>query len=155
MADSAIDRDWPDLAGRLLGEGAAGGHVLPVRIYYEDTDFAGIVYHANYLRYFERARSDFLRLVGVDQMALHDGAAGEALNFAVAHMDIRFLAQAYMNDVLEIKTSTRSLTGARLNLDQTALRDGIVLCTARVEIALINRSGRPRRLPAQVRAALG
>ncbi len=155
MADGRDNRDWPDLAGRLVVVGASKGHRLAVRIYYEDTDFAGIVYHANYLRYFERARSDFLRLLGVDQMALHAGVAGEPLSFAVAHMDIRFIAPGYMNDVLEIKTSTRSLTGARLKLDQTATRDGIEICAARVEIAAINRSGRPRRLPAQVTTALG
>lgn len=142
---------WPDLAGRLQGD----GHVLQVRVYYEDTDFAGIVYHANYLRYFERARSDYLRLLGIDQMALHGDVAGETLVFAVRAMAIEFIKPARMDDVLMIETTLGNLGGARLVLNQSVSCDNERLCTADVDIALINGAGKPRRLPEGVRKAFG
>ncbi len=134
---------WPDLAGRLRD----GGHVLPLRVYYEDTDLAGVVYHANYLRYCERGRSDFLRLLGIDQLALACGANAEPLNFAVRTMVIEFFKPARMDDVLEVETSLSEARGARLKLVQTVTREKEPLFSADVEVALVNRAGKPRRLP--------
>jgi acyl-CoA thioester hydrolase len=131
------------LAGRLV----AGGHVLPLRVYYEDTDFAGIVYHANYLRYCERGRSDYLRLLGIDQTALHQGQTGEALNFVVVCMALRFITPALMDDVLGIETRFAEISGVRLRLDQTVKRGDTPLFTAEVEIVLVNAQGKPRRFP--------
>ena len=93
--------EWPHLAGRLEG----GAHVLPVRVYYEDTDFSGVVYHASYLRFLERGRTDFLRLGGVDQSTLH--AAGEGVIFAVRRMTVDFLKPARMDDVLIVRDPHR------------------------------------------------
>lgn len=145
---------WPDLAGRLT----ADGHVLPVRIYFEDTDFSGVVYHANFLRFIERGRSDMLRLMGVSHDALdngaHGGALGERLAFAVRHIHVDFLKPARIDDLVEIETRLGEIAGARLTLDQSVRRGAEILVTARVTIAMINQAGRPRRLPAIVRDKL-
>ncbi|MCB1436840.1 MAG: tol-pal system-associated acyl-CoA thioesterase [Rhodobiaceae bacterium] len=146
---------WPDLAGRL----AEGRHVLPVRVYYEDTDFSGIVYHASYLRFCERGRSDFLRLAGAHHTELLGGAGGaggggEALAFAVRHMVIDFLKPARIDDLLEVKTALGEISGASLTLDQQVERDGKALFTAKVRVVLVNGQGRPRRLPGWVRQKL-
>ncbi|HXK54698.1 MAG TPA: YbgC/FadM family acyl-CoA thioesterase, partial [Hyphomicrobiales bacterium] len=133
---------WPDLAGRL----AEGRHVLPVRVYYEDTDFSGIVYHASYLRFCERGRSDFLRLAGAHHTELLGGAGGaggggEALAFAVRHMVIDFLKPARIDDLLEVKTALGEISGASLTLDQQVERDGKALFTAKVRVVLVNGQG--------------
>src|SRR5829696_6803540 len=91
-------------------------HLLPVRVYYEDTDFSGVVYHASYLRFLERGRTDFLRLAGVDQSTLH--AEGEGLIFAVRRMTIDFLKPARMDEVLVIETRTEEVRGASLVIAQ-------------------------------------
>ncbi|MXN65394.1 tol-pal system-associated acyl-CoA thioesterase [Stappia sp. GBMRC 2046] len=135
--------DWPDLAGRLTDH----GHILPVRVYYEDTDFTGIVYHAAYLKFMERGRSDFLRLCGIHHRELEAGHYGEALVFAVRHMELDFLKSARIDDVLEIVTTCEEARGARLRLAQSVRRQNEVLLSARVEIAVISREGKPRRLP--------
>lgn len=137
---------WPDLAGRLDG----GAHVLPVRVYYEDTDFSGVVYHASYLRFMERGRSDFLRLCGIHHAELDAGAAGERLAFAVRHMEIDFLKPARIDDVLEVRTTCREARGARLVLEQEVCRAGDALITAKVTAAVINSQGRPRRMPSEL-----
>lgn len=144
-------QDWPDLSGAMRG----GGHVLPVRVYYEDTDFSGVVYHASYLRFMERGRSDFLRLTGIHHHELDSGAAGERLAFAVRHMDIDFLRPARIDDVLEIRTRCIEARGARLRLVQEVRRGDDVLVEARVMAAVINGDGRPRRLPADLAQRLG
>lgn len=143
---------WPDLAGRIAG----GRHVLPVRVYYEDTDFSGVVYHASYLRFCERGRSDFLRLAGAhhgDLLAGGEGG-GEALAFAVRHMVIDYLKPARIDDLIEVRTALGALSGASLALDQEVMRDGQKLFTARVKVVLINGEGKPRRMPAWVKARL-
>ena len=86
---------WPDLAGRLV----PGGHVLPVRVYFEDTDFSGVVYHGSYIRFMERGRSDFLRLLGVGHHALDSGEHGESLAFAVRKLVVDFLKPARIDDL--------------------------------------------------------
>jgi acyl-CoA thioester hydrolase len=134
---------WPDLAGRLVG----GGHVLPIRIYFEDTDFSGVVYHANYLCFMERGRSDMLRLLGVSHDALDDGALGERLAFAVHHIDVKFLKPARIDDLVEVETRVAKTAGARLVLDQTVRCRSVRLVEAKVTIVMINADGRARRLP--------
>jgi acyl-CoA thioester hydrolase len=142
---------WPDLAGRLV----AGGHVLPVRVYYEDTDFSGVVYHASYLRFLERGRTDFLRLLGIGHAAMAAGAFGSARAFAVRTMTLDFRRPATIDDVLEVTTRRADVSGARIVLDQAIARDGVALVTATVTVAVIDGEGRPCRLPAAIRARLG
>ncbi len=142
---------WPGLAGRI--EGAA--HVLPVRVYHEDTDFTGLVYHANYLKFCERGRSDFVRLAGISQTDLFDaGGEKEPAAFVVRHMDVDFLRPARMDDVLEIVTSVDEIGGAAMTLLQQVMRDGAVLARLRVKIVLVSSSGKPRRLGELVRRGL-
>ena len=102
-------RNWPDLAGRLI-EGRR--HVLPVRVYFEDTDFSGLVYHATYLRWCERGRSDFLRLMGNDHQALIAGAQGrEPAAFVVRRMHLEYLKPARIDEVLEVTTRAKEFDG--------------------------------------------
>ncbi|MEI2385021.1 tol-pal system-associated acyl-CoA thioesterase [Breoghania sp. JC706] len=145
------NKSWPDLSGHLEG----GEHVLPVRIYYEDTDFSGIVYHASYLRFMERGRSDMLRLCDIHHSELDAGRTGERLAFVVRHMDINFLKPARIDDVLEIRTRCSSVQGARMIMEQQVVREGQVLIEAKVTAAVINPQGRPRRMPAELAVRLG
>jgi acyl-CoA thioester hydrolase len=135
--------DWPDLAGRL----EKGGHVLPVRVYYEDTDFTGIVYHGAYVRFFERARSDFLRLIGIHHAEMASGDHGASLAFAVSSMTLDFQKPARIDDVLEVHTSLAEYKGARIRLDQLIQRRDELLVSAAVTVAVITAQGRPTRLP--------
>jgi acyl-CoA thioester hydrolase len=135
--------DWPDLAGRL----EEGGHALPVRVYYEDTDFTGIVYHGAYVRFFERARSDFLRLIGIHHAEMAEGAHGSSLAFAVRSMTLDFQKPARIDDVLEVHTSLSEYKGARIKLDQLIYRGEELLVSAAVTVAIITSEGRPTRLP--------
>ncbi len=140
---------WPDLAGRIEN----GVHLLPVRIYYEDTDFSGAVYHANYLRYCERGRSDFLRLIGVHHAELFDHPESrQRLGFVVTAMNTRFHAPARIDDVIEVHTRFVSLGGARFDLVQEVFREAQLLFSADLKAALIDGEGRPRRLPDDMRA---
>ena len=129
------------LAGRIANR----VHELPIRVYYEDTDFSGVVYHANYVRYFERGRSDFLRLLGIHHNEL--AALPEPLAFAVVHIDMRFRAPARIDDVVTVRTRPLAIRGALFVLEQTVVRDGVTLCEARIEVACIDLKNRPRRLP--------
>ncbi len=142
---------WPDLAGRIDGD----HHVLGVRVYFEDTDFSGIVYHANYLRFMERGRSDYLRLLGVHHAALDAGDDGEVLAFAIARMEIDFLKPARIDDVLEVRTwFIGSGKGVRFEIAQEVRRDETLLIKARGTAVVVNRDGRPRRLPPRLRDLL-
>ncbi len=138
-----------DLAGRLV----PGGHLLRVRVYYEDTDFSGIVYHANYLRFMERGRSDYMRLLGVFQGELFAEAAAEApgFHFVVRAMQIDFLKPARIDDVLEIVTLSHEVAGASLTLKQQVRRGDEVLLSALVRVAFVSQ-GRARRIPDALRA---
>ncbi|MGD9739201.1 MAG: tol-pal system-associated acyl-CoA thioesterase [Bauldia sp.] len=140
------ETSWPDLAGRLDGS----GHVLPIRVYFEDTDFSGAVYHASYLRFLERGRSDFLRLIGVH----HRPLAEEGLVFAVRHLAISFERAARIDDVLEVRTGVADLGGARVVLRQAIQRDGDLVTSAEVTVALLSADGRPKRFPATLRQLL-
>lgn len=124
-------------------------HTIEVRVYYEDTDLAGIVYHANYLKFMERARTDYLRDHGIDQSVMAAGAEGAY--FAVRSMDIGFIAPARFDDMLRVETMPVSASGARGVMDQRVMRGDEVLCTARVTVACISTNGRPTRFPAKVR----
>ncbi len=125
-------------------------HRFSVRVYYEDTDFSGIVYHAAYLHFFERARTEFLRSLGVHHSELiRDGIA-----FAVRSMAIEFEAAARIDDLLEVETRVASLTPARLQLDQRIVREGVVVTRARVLVVAINTAGRPVRMPRAILAGL-
>lgn len=123
------------------------GHRLMARVYFADTDFSGVVYHARYLEFFERGRSDFLRLAGVHHTELADGLHGEKLVWVVKRMEIDFRAPARIDDVLTIETRTDRVSGARIFMAQQILRDDALLVEARVEAAIIGESGRPRRFP--------
>jgi acyl-CoA thioester hydrolase len=125
-------------------------HRYAVRAYFEDTDLSGVVYHANYLRWFERARSDMLRLLGVDQRAVHEAGEGA---YAVAELTIRYLAPARLDDDVLIETRVEALGAASCRLRQQAFRDGVLLADARVRVGFVAPDGRPRRQPALWRAA--
>lgn len=118
-------------------------HLLPVRVYYEDTDFTGVVYHANYVRYFERGRSDFLRLAGIGHAELLE--ADPPLAFVVAEMTLNFVKPARIDDALVVRTNYDAVKGVRLLISQTIERDGEVLCRAAVTAVCIHLDGRPRR----------
>ena len=125
-------------------------HLFPARVYYEDTDLTGIVYHANYLRWFERARSDLLRLLGIDQRAAVEAGEGA---YAVAEINLRYLAPAKLDDALVIVTEATELRAASVRVRQRALRDGNLLAQATVRVGFISPDGRPRRQPSAWRAA--
>ena len=122
-----------------------------MRVYYEDTDFSGIVYHASYLRFLERGRTDNLRLAGVTQSLLHAGE--DRLAFVVSRMTIDFIKAAHMDDVLAVETRTTDVRGASISLAQRILRDGEVILTADVRVAAI-AGGRAVRIPDALRPML-
>lgn len=126
-------------------------HSFPVRIYYEDTDFSGNVYHAAYLKFFERGRTEFLRDEGIH----HSELAAEGIAFAVRSMEIAFDGAAHIDDLLDVTTEIAGVSGARLTLMQTILRDGVVLTRATVVVVAIKTSGGPARMPAAIRALAG
>ena len=129
-------------------------HLFPVRVYYEDTDFSGAVYHANYLRFMERGRTELLRSLGVHQGQALGAAHGEAFGFVVRRMEIDFLKPARMDDELIVETTPMNVGGASIDLNQRVLRDGEVLVTAQVRVGCVV-GGRAGRLPAEVRRKLG
>lgn len=144
MADD-VDQDV--LAAGLSGALTPFGHRLMARVYYADTDFSGVVYHARYLEFFERGRSDFLRLAGVHHTELADGKHGEKIVWVVRRMEIDFRASAKIDDILTIETRTQDISGARITMAQQLKRGDEVLVDARVEAAIIGENGRPRRFP--------
>jgi Holliday junction DNA helicase RuvB len=143
-------RNWPDLAGRIQDD----RHVLPIRVYFEDTDCGGVVYHANFLKFCERGRSDFIRLLGIDAQGLANPEAGEPAIFVVRHVEIDYLKPGRMDDVLEIVTTCAEIGSASLKLRQDVMRDGTLIVCAVVTVVLVGRSGKPQRLGALVRNAL-
>jgi acyl-CoA thioester hydrolase len=126
-------------AGRFEGR----EHRLPVRVYYEDTDFTGLVYHGNYVRYFERGRSDALRLMGVGHAELLDG--DQPMAFVVSKMALTFLKPARIDEALVVRTHYDAIKGPRLLISQTISRGADDLCRADVEVVCIHMDGRPRR----------
>jgi acyl-CoA thioester hydrolase len=139
----------------LDGEIRDGRHVMQVRVFYEDTDFTGIVYHASYLRFMERGRTNYLRLIGADQRALFEETEKEAPGFAfvVRAMNIEYLKPARMDDVLTITTSADEVKGASMILGQRVSRGDELLVEARVRCAFIS-AGRARPIPKPLRIAM-
>jgi acyl-CoA thioester hydrolase len=137
------ERVWPDLAGRIEGR----RHILPVRVYFEDTDFSGFVYHTSYLRWCERGRSDFLRLLGVNHSELISAEGGGPAAFVVRHLAADYLRPARIDEVLEVATECADAGGAHLTLAQEVRRGGAALCRVTVKAVLISLAGKPLRLP--------
>jgi acyl-CoA thioester hydrolase len=132
-----------------------GRHVMAVRVYYEDTDFSGLVYHASYLRFMERGRTNYLRLLGADQRALFEETEKAAPGFAfvVRTMQIEFLKPARMDDVLEVVTAPEAVKGASVTLRQRVMRGDELLVEAHVQVAFVS-GGRARRIPEPLRVAM-
>ncbi len=126
-------------------------HVFPVRVYYEDTDMAGIVYYANYLRYIERARSDWVRECGIDQNVMRER---DGVVFVVRRVEADYIAPAKFDDMLEVRTLTRSVSGVRLSMGQEVWRGETCLFRAEVLIVCVGADGKPARLPANIRQKL-
>ncbi len=145
-----------DISTELAGGLITGGHAMQVRVYYEDTDFTGIVYHANYLRFMERGRTNYLRLIGADHRVLFEQTEKEAPSFAfvVRSMKIDFLKPAFMDDLLEVRTLSREVSGASIVLVQRVMRGEEVLVEAEVRVAFVSE-GRPKRIPEPLRKAMG
>jgi acyl-CoA thioester hydrolase len=150
MADHG-ERDL--LMAGLSGALTPFGHRIMARVYFADTDFSGVVYHARYLEFFERGRSDFLRLAGVHHTELAQGKHGERLVWVVRRMEIDFRGSARIDDILTIDTRTEAISGARIFMAQQLKRGEEVLVEARVEAAIIGENGRPRRFPREWIAA--
>jgi acyl-CoA thioester hydrolase len=142
-------------ANSIDGEILDGRHSQPVRVYYEDTDFSGVVYHASYLRFMERGRTNYLRLLGADHRAMFEQAAAEAPGFAfvVRHMDIAFRKPAHMDDVLDIVTLPEEVKGASIMLHQKVMRGEELLVEAHVQVAFVS-GGRARPIPKPLRTAM-
>jgi acyl-CoA thioester hydrolase len=134
-----------DLAGRLTED----GHELIQRVYFEDTDFSGRVYHARYLHFMERGRSEYLRLLGVH----HRELAADGMAFVVRHIEIEFLRVAQIDDLVLVRTVPRRTGGARIVLAQEVWRGEERLIRAAVTVVLVGPGGKPMRLPPSVRAA--
>jgi len=151
--ETGADRPaWPDLAGRIEGR----CHRLPVRVYFEDTDFSGIVYHASYVRWCERGRSDFLRLAGLHHTTLANPAdeRTEPIAFAVRRLEMDYRKPARIDDVLEVETELAQLGRVDCWLDQRVVRDGAVLASARIQAVLLSASGRLQRMERTIGSAL-
>jgi acyl-CoA thioester hydrolase len=145
---------WPDLAGHIDSGPGGPRHVLPVRVYFEDTDAGGIVYHASFIRFAERGRTDFLRLLGTDARRMIDGSESrEPAAFVVRRMNCDFYRPGRMDDLLEVETRVKALGGASVTLVQTITATDKRLFEAEVTVVLISMSGRPLRLPDRVRQA--
>jgi len=129
----------------------AAAHRFPVRVYYEDTDAAGIVYYANYLKFAERARSEWLREIGGDEAK---ALRASGLLFVVRRCEVEYLQAARLDDLLEVVTRVTGFAGATLDLEQIVRRDEVELVTMNVTRACLNAAGRPARLPTALRAAL-
>ena len=139
----------------LDGAVRGGRHHMPVRVYYEDTDFSGIVYHANYLKFMERGRTNYLRLLGADQHALFAEAEAEApgFSFVVRSMQIEFLKPARMDDLLEVTTWPLEVKGASMTLGQKVARGDVTLVEARVKVAFVS-DGKAKPIPKALRIVM-
>jgi acyl-CoA thioester hydrolase len=135
----------PDHAGWFEGK----EHLLPIRVYYEDTDASGIVYHANYLRYCERGRSDFLRLAGIRHLIMMTG--DEPFAWTLRRISLEYHRPARIDDLLHVHTCYVELTGARMTGAQRVMRGKDLLVEARVEACIITLTGKPRRIPQDIR----
>ena len=135
-----------------LGHFDGKTHVLPLRVYYEDTDLSGMVYHANYLRYMERARTEFFRSAGVARMA--DLESQQPTAWTLTHADVRFHRPARLDDALTVLTTLTAISGVRINAHQRVMCGDVLLVDGRIEACIVTLTGRPRRLPEPVARAL-
>lgn len=134
-----------------MGTLRADTHVFPVRVYYEDTDAAGIVYHANYLRFAERARTEMMRLLGMEHTAL---LAREGVVFTVSRCTVDYLRPARLDDTLEVHTRVIEVKRASLEAEQIVKRDRMEIVRLALRLAVVDKAGRPVRIPAEIRNAL-
>lgn len=141
------DQTEQELLAGLSGKLMPFGHRIKARVYFADTDFSGVVYHARYLEFFERGRSDFLRLAGVHHTELAEGKHGEKIVWVVRKMEITFHAPARIDDILTVDTRTENISGARIFMAQQIKRDDFLLVAAKVEAAIIGEIGKPKRFP--------
>ena len=141
-----MDAQLPQITGRI--EGAV--HLYPVRVFFEDTDLSGIAYHANYLKWCERARSDLLRLLGVDQRAAMEAGQGY---YAVSEANIKWRRPAKLDDVLVVRTTSSEIRAASSVMRQEVWRDDTLLAEVTVTAAFLSAKGRPQRQPPEWRAA--
>ncbi len=153
---SEVDQNqWPDLAGRLITDNEGRQrHQLAVRVYFEDTDFSGLVYHGSYVRWCERGRSDFLRLLGSDHRRLIDGSGGtEPAAFVVRRMTFDYYRPARIDEMLVVETSVKEVGGSSITLNQVVKRDDQRIVEADVTVVLISVSGKPLRIAEEIRKA--
>ena len=143
------------LNAALDGEILDGQHHQGVRVYYEDTDFSGVTYHASYLRFMERGRTNYLRLIGADHRALFEQAEKEAPGFAfvVRHMSIDFRKPAFMDDILDVVTTPEEVKGASVTLNQRVLRGEELIVEAQVQVAFVS-GRRAKPIPKPLRTAM-
>jgi acyl-CoA thioester hydrolase len=139
-------------AGPSVGRLDGAVHELPVRVYYEDTDFTGVVYHAAYLKFFERGRTEFLRAVGIDHRILLERP--DPCAFAITRLAVDFRKAARVDDALSVRTFYRHLRGVRIEARQRLLRGEDLIAEAEVEVICIRPDGRPRRPPAELAQSL-
>jgi acyl-CoA thioester hydrolase len=125
---------------------------LEVRVYWEDTDAGGIVYHASHIRFFERGRTEMLRSLGLSQSATADRSHPDALLFTVRRLEVDYLRPALLDDLLTVETRVREFGGSRLLLDQRLVRHGEMIASALVTVVAIGGNGRPKRIPPELRA---
>lgn len=135
-----------------LGRFEGKVHILPIRIYYEDTDLSGVVYHANYLRFMERGRSEFFRAAGVTRLARLDEPEPTAWTLRKAQLE--YFRPARLDDLVEVHTRCTALSGARMTAEQTIHSGGALLVKGEVEACVITLTGKPRRIPEDVREKL-
>ncbi|MEQ8825853.1 MAG: tol-pal system-associated acyl-CoA thioesterase [Filomicrobium sp.] len=148
------EETWGDVAGRLGVDERGQFHRLPVRVYFEDTDAGGVVYHASYVRFCERGRTDFLRLLGVEARQLISGeASNEPAAFVVRRMSLDFKRPARMDDLLVVETRVKELGGASVTLNQVVSREGRPVFEADVVVVLVSVAGKPLRLSDAIRVA--
>jgi len=149
------DSQWPDISGRIEEDETGRFHRLPIRVYFEDTDFSGVVFHASYLRWFERGRSDYLRKVGISHNKLFEGEENhEPAAFVVRRISVEFLKSASIDEILVVETRIDKVTAATFQLKQVVKRGNQALCEADVLIVLMGVSGKPRRLSKSLRAVI-
>ncbi|HWY62005.1 MAG TPA: YbgC/FadM family acyl-CoA thioesterase [Rhizomicrobium sp.] len=135
-----------------LGHFEGKVHVLPLRVYYEDTDLSGVVYHANYLRYMERGRTEFFRLAGVTAMA--DLESAEPTAWAIRNVEVTFHRPGRVDDTLHVRTTLTEISGARLQASQRVYANEALLSDGRIEACIITLTGKPRRIPQKIRDLL-
>ncbi|MEL7050008.1 MAG: YbgC/FadM family acyl-CoA thioesterase, partial [Pseudomonadota bacterium] len=148
-----LEERWPYLSGRMEMRDGERVHVRPIRVYFEDTDAGGVTYHASYVRWCERGRTDFLRLIGTDARGMITGDGGhEPAAFVVRKMNMDFLTPTRMDELLEVETRVLELGGASATLRQSIFRGDRKVFEADVVVVLVSVAGKPMRLTDAVRA---